>query len=114
MASPEANSASTNQGPSFVRQIACDVDGLSTKIGVSSWRELDSEREQELRETFLNGSWGLSILGGVTALDEEDFDGQRVVDDGLHTASVVKGLKGEWVKDASTDPNGRVQLLSCK
>jgi len=96
----------SNKGPSFVKRGSVLVDLISCAEG-SGWRKIDVARKDELKALFLNGQYGMTVLGGVQLLhEEEDPDGHVLVDDGLHTVTALQELSATWDSTPDEDPSG--------
>ena len=80
--------AHVEQGPRVLkgseRVKLCDI---SVESGVSGWREPNNERQNELLEVFLAGSYGMSTLSRPTLLmfdgaKKLDNNGNQIIDNG--------------------------------
>lgn len=79
---------------------------ISIEPGVSGWRSLDRERCQQLTSEFQAGNWGVGLHRPVRLLKTFDAAsnlldnrGLILVDDGLHTISVLSELKKIYDSD---------------
>ena len=80
---------------------------ISLEEGCSGWRNLDPERVTQLADEFRAGNWGVGLHRPVRLL--KSFDAQSnlldnrgliLVDDGLHTLSVLTTLKKAFENNA--------------
>ena len=101
---PPKNSV-TSRAPTTVKAgVRVKLVDVSLNPSFSGWREPDPLRQGQLRATFLEGGFGISIFGRVQLLWLSgkaacDQDGLQLIDDGFQTVLGCKLKNYGWRRE---------------
>ena len=84
------------------------LDSISIDRPASGWRDVDSDRIQELMGVFYSGNWGMHVFGEVSLLSTTPLliEDKRIIDDGLSTVMALLEMKKAHESNQEQTPAG--------
>ena len=98
-AKAKAKAAAKAKAPKLIRSETLPLQDISVAED-SGWREIDSERVEELEKVILDGGWGATSLKGPSLISDDSgklqhstTDGKTVLFEGKHLVQALLNLK---------------------